>query len=187
VSLQLRSSYTVPEETARVTRAAFPKGKAYLRLHEELGALYTDEMCSRLFPSQGQPAESPARSAFGVVVVRLYLEPAVVLVQQADDLSADIRAAGVLEECPPLERRLGKGGKLRANKLQIQARLCVHGVLRPIPSWLSAGTAHGPLRAPAPSPGSQVGSHPPSPLRTTHATFTARRSSLTYAPERARS
>ena len=136
MSLQLRSSYTVPEETARVTRAAFPKGKAYLRLHEELGALYTDEMCSRLFPSQGQPAESPARSAFGVVVVRLHLEPAVVLVQQAEDLGADIRAAGVLEECLPLERRLGKGGKLRADKIQIQARLCVHDVLLPIHSGL---------------------------------------------------
>src|SRR5215467_7313825 len=71
-----------------------------------------------------------------VAVVRLHLEPAVVLVQQADDLGAGVRAAGVLEECLPLERRLGKGGKLRADKIQVQARLCVHGVLLPIHSGL---------------------------------------------------
>src|SRR6516225_5785375 len=71
-----------------------------------------------------------------VAVVWLHLEPAVVLVEQADDLGAGVRAAGVLEECLSLERRLSKGGKLRADKIQVQARLCVHGVLLPIHSGL---------------------------------------------------
>jgi hypothetical protein len=75
-------------------------------------------------------------SCGGVVVVRLHLEPAVVLVQQVDDLGADIRAAGVLEEGLPSERGLGKGGKLRADKLQIQARLGVHSVLLPVQSGI---------------------------------------------------
>src|SRR6516165_9964782 len=66
-----------------------------------------------------------------VAVVRLHLEPAVVLIQQADDLGAGVGAAGVLEECLPLERRLSKGGKLRADKIQVQG-LCVHCVLPPI-------------------------------------------------------
>jgi transposase len=68
VSLQLRSSYTVPEETARVARAAFPKGNVYMQMYEELGALYTDEMFTGLFPPQGQPAESPARLALVLVM-----------------------------------------------------------------------------------------------------------------------
>jgi hypothetical protein len=54
-----------------------------------------------------------------VAVVRLHLEPAVVLVQQADDLGAGVRAAGVLEKCLPLERRLSKGGKLTTDKIQV--------------------------------------------------------------------
>jgi transposase len=68
VSLQLRSSYAVPEETARVARAAFPKGNVYMQMHEELGALYTDEMFAGLFPTRGQPAESPARLALVLVM-----------------------------------------------------------------------------------------------------------------------
>ena len=63
MSLQLRASYGVPEETARVARAAFPKGNIYMQRHEELGALYTDERFAGLFPPRGQPAESPARLA----------------------------------------------------------------------------------------------------------------------------
>jgi transposase len=68
VSLHLRSSYVVPEETARVARAVFPKGNIYMQMHEELGALYTDEMFTGLFPSRGQPAESPARLALVLVM-----------------------------------------------------------------------------------------------------------------------
>jgi transposase len=68
VSLQLRSSYAVSEEMARVARTAFPKGNVYMQMHEELGALYTDELFTGLFPSQGQPAESPARLALVLVM-----------------------------------------------------------------------------------------------------------------------
>ncbi len=72
MSLQLRSSYTVPEETVRVARAAFPKGNSYMQMYEELGALYTDEMFAGLFPTRGQPAESPARLA--LVLIRQFAE-----------------------------------------------------------------------------------------------------------------
>jgi transposase len=68
VSLQLRSSYAVPAETVRVARAAFPKGNVYMQMHEELGALYTDEMFAGLFSTRGQPAESPARLALVLVM-----------------------------------------------------------------------------------------------------------------------
>jgi len=53
----------VPEETARIARAAFPKGNIYLRLRDEIGSLYTDETFADLFPTHGQPAEAPWRLA----------------------------------------------------------------------------------------------------------------------------
>ena len=44
------------EETARVARAAFPKGNTYLRMREELGALFADEDFVALLPERGKPA-----------------------------------------------------------------------------------------------------------------------------------
>ena len=44
----------VPEETARVARAAFPRGNAYLRLRDALGSIYTDQDFADLFPRRGQ-------------------------------------------------------------------------------------------------------------------------------------
>jgi transposase len=54
---------SIPEETARIAKAAFPKGNIYLKLRDELGALYQDELFSDLFPPRGCPAESPGRLA----------------------------------------------------------------------------------------------------------------------------
>jgi len=49
----------VPEQTAKVARAAFPKGTPCLALRDELGTLYRDEDFATLFPECGQPALSP--------------------------------------------------------------------------------------------------------------------------------
>jgi transposase len=49
----------VPELTARVARAAFPKGNAFLRLRNELGPVFRDEHFADLFPRRGQPALPP--------------------------------------------------------------------------------------------------------------------------------
>ena len=62
----------VPEETARVARAAFRKGNLYMRMRDELGALYTDEDFTTLFPGHGRPAETPWRLA--LVTVMQYVE-----------------------------------------------------------------------------------------------------------------
>src|ERR671929_1771018 len=51
----------VPEQTARVARAAFPRGNPWLRLRDELGTIYTDETFAPLFPTHGRPAEAPWR------------------------------------------------------------------------------------------------------------------------------
>ena len=50
---------SVPVETARVAQTAFPDGHRYLRLADEMGTLFTDELFTSLYPSLGQPALSP--------------------------------------------------------------------------------------------------------------------------------
>lgn len=62
----------VPEETARIARAAYPKGNIYLQLRDTLGTIYEDEQFAELFPLRGQPAESPWRLA--LVCVLQFLE-----------------------------------------------------------------------------------------------------------------
>src|SRR5215468_7986839 len=68
MSLRPHPGSHVPEETARVARAAFPKGNPYLTLREELETIYADSMFEDLFAKRGQPAESPGRLALVVVL-----------------------------------------------------------------------------------------------------------------------
>ncbi len=58
----------VPEETARIAHAAFPKGHPYLRLADELDSLFTDETFAALFPTHGQPACAPWRLALVTIL-----------------------------------------------------------------------------------------------------------------------
>lgn len=58
----------VPEETARVARAAFPQGNIYMRMRDELGTGYCDEDFVDLFPRCGQSAETPWRLALVLVM-----------------------------------------------------------------------------------------------------------------------
>src|SRR5690348_7701816 len=53
----------IPDDTARIARAAFPAGHPYLTLADELGTLFTDEQFTALFPTHGQPALAPWRLA----------------------------------------------------------------------------------------------------------------------------
>ena len=43
----------VPAETARVARAAFPKGNRYMTMREELGILYPNDLFADLYPQVG--------------------------------------------------------------------------------------------------------------------------------------
>jgi transposase len=63
MSLHPQSTWTIPEETARVARAAFPNGNPYITMYDEMGALYQDERFLSLFPRRGRRATSPARLA----------------------------------------------------------------------------------------------------------------------------
>jgi hypothetical protein len=54
---------SVPEETARIARAAYPKGNSYVQLRDTFGSIYQDEQFAELYPQRGQPAEAPWRLA----------------------------------------------------------------------------------------------------------------------------
>ncbi len=72
MSLHSKAIEPVPEETARIARAAFPKGNVYLRLRDEIGSLYTDDAFADLFPAHRQLAEAPWRPA--VITVQQFAE-----------------------------------------------------------------------------------------------------------------
>jgi transposase len=82
--LRPRPIEPIPPETARVARAAFPKGHRYLRLADELDTLFRDETFVTLFPPHGQPALPPWRLAL------------VTLLQFAEGLS-DRQAANAVQ------------------------------------------------------------------------------------------
>src|SRR5258708_1593189 len=63
---------SIPEETARIARAANPKGTLAMWLRDELGAIYTDAEFADLYPQRGQPALAPWRLA--VVTLLQYVE-----------------------------------------------------------------------------------------------------------------
>ncbi len=63
MSLRAPIMYCLPEDTARVARAAFPKGNAYLRVYDALGPIYSNPQFAALFPKDGQPAIAPAQLA----------------------------------------------------------------------------------------------------------------------------
>ena len=49
MSLHPQVLCAIPEETARVARAAYPKGNVYLRMRDELGTIYKDGLkCAEL-------------------------------------------------------------------------------------------------------------------------------------------
>jgi transposase len=68
--MTLRRHYIpdVPEETAKVAKAAFRKGNRYMQMRDELGTLFNDEQFTDLFPNVGQLAESPWRQALVTVM-----------------------------------------------------------------------------------------------------------------------
>jgi len=68
MSLPRRGIESVPEETAVIARAAFPKGNPYLQMRDEWGSMYTDDMFADLYPPDGQPAVRPWRLALVTIM-----------------------------------------------------------------------------------------------------------------------
>jgi transposase len=63
VSLKPSPIAHVPEETARIAKAAFPRGNRYLLLRDTFGDLFDTTDFQPLFSREGKPAEDPARLA----------------------------------------------------------------------------------------------------------------------------
>jgi hypothetical protein len=78
----------VPHETARVARAAWPKGPRDRRLADALDALFRDDAFLALFPTPGPPARPPWRLAL------------VTLLPGADGLAARHAAHAGRRRCP---------------------------------------------------------------------------------------
>lgn len=68
MTLHSQNEFSIPEETIRVARAAYPKGNLYMKMRDTLGILYQDESFAHIFPHNGRPAEAPWRLAFITVV-----------------------------------------------------------------------------------------------------------------------
>ena len=72
MSLPSESFAPIPAETARIARAAFPKGSMAMLVRDRLAAIYHDGMFADLYPAEGQPAIAPWRLA--LITVLQYAE-----------------------------------------------------------------------------------------------------------------
>ena len=67
MSLRAPIVYCLPDDTAEVARAAFPRGNTYLRVFDALGPIYSNPQFAALFPKDGQPAIAPAQLALATI------------------------------------------------------------------------------------------------------------------------
>ena len=63
MSLKPQTIPPIPEQTARIAKAAFRKGNLYLNMRDTFGSFYTDELFTDLFSKEGSPAQAPWRLA----------------------------------------------------------------------------------------------------------------------------
>jgi transposase len=58
----------IPPETVRLAKAVFPESSTFMKMRDELGTLYQDELFAALFPKDGQPALAPWRLALVTIM-----------------------------------------------------------------------------------------------------------------------
>ena len=68
MSFDAKRTYNVPDRTAQVARAIFPKGNPVTRLHDDLHMVVEDRDFADLFPTRGRPAEAPVRLALATLL-----------------------------------------------------------------------------------------------------------------------
>jgi transposase len=68
MSLRLQPIGSLPEPTALVAHAAFPKGHPSLTLRDHLGTIFQDEDFATLLPAWGSPGLSPWRLALVTIL-----------------------------------------------------------------------------------------------------------------------
>ena len=124
----------VPEQTARVAKAAFPKGSLCLTLRDELGMPLSDAHFADLFPVKGQPAEAPWRLAL------------VTVLQFAEDLS-DRQAAEAVRSRIDWKYLLG----LELTDAGFDASVLCEFRTRLVSAGAEARAFHGAASAPTPA------------------------------------
>jgi transposase len=68
MSLRPQPIGSIPEQTAHIAHAAFPKGHPYLTLRDHLGTIFQDEAFAMLFPAWGYPGLPPWRLALVTIM-----------------------------------------------------------------------------------------------------------------------
>jgi len=68
MSLRPQPIGSIPEQTAHIAHAAFPKGHPYLTLRDHLGTIFQDEDFATLFPAWGYPGLPPWRLALVTIM-----------------------------------------------------------------------------------------------------------------------
>lgn len=68
MTLHVQTAFSIPEETVRVARAAYPHGNTLMKIRDELGTLYQDQAFTSLFPHNGRSVEAPWRLALITVL-----------------------------------------------------------------------------------------------------------------------
>ncbi len=68
MTLHTQTDFTIPEETIRVARAAYPHGNTLIKMRDALGTIYQDQSFASLFPHNGRSVEAPWRLALITVL-----------------------------------------------------------------------------------------------------------------------
>jgi len=68
MSLKPEPISPIPQETVRLAKAVFPEGSTFMKMRDELGTLFQDEMFATLFSKDGQPALAPWRLALVTIM-----------------------------------------------------------------------------------------------------------------------
>ena len=68
MSLRPQPLPSVPDQTARVAQAAFPKGNPSLTLRDTLGTIFQDDSFADLYAHDAQPGVAPWRLALVTIL-----------------------------------------------------------------------------------------------------------------------
>jgi transposase len=137
--MQPRPWPPIPEQTARVAKAAFPKASLAMTVRDELGEVFGDEQFAAAFATRGAPAESPG--ALALVTALQYAE-------NLTDRQAAQMVARAIDWKYALGLELTDPGFDHSVLSKFRSRLVAHGLEEQVFSTLLATlTAKGLLKA----------------------------------------